>query len=832
MPKQKIYNTRVTYFSDTLNKKLEQLTDNPCTLIEAPMGYGKTTAVREYLQQSKAFILWQKIYDNSVQGFWFGFCKLFDTLDANRSHHLIQLGFPNDSVSFQEALRLIKDIPIPPKTILVIDDYHLLSQTEVVSFINFLVMNEIDNLHFVLTARYIELPSIEELMLKGYLNRITKETFEFKPNDIFKYFNLCGIILKGTVAGELYSRTEGWISALYLMMLGYKDKGSFITTDSIYKLIEDVIYKPFSEATKDFLLSICIFDSFTAKQAIHMWSNEEAVKILSDLTKRNAFINYDANAKNYQIHSIFTNYLQDILEQKEEAFRKNLYERAGLWYRSTGDYLSALHYFYSAGYFDNLLGIVESRKANSFGNEQKELLIKYFEESPKEIKGRHPIALLSFTMSMLTFNEKELFQRTCSEFTELIQNSDQDIDSINRLMGEFELLLSFTCYNDITEMSKHHQKACKLLKEPTVFMDTTGCWTFGSPSVLYMFYRESGKLKDTVQEMYTAMPYYYQLTNGHGTGAEHVMAAEWYYNKGDFENAEIEAHKAFYLATSARQPNIVICSLFLQVRLSLMRGDYANILSLCEKMKQEILQKEYYVMMHTIDMCIAFVNTCLHQDSNISEWLAKGDFNSSRLFFPARAFSYIIYGRVLLNKGEYLKLIGVAQQFIGIASVFQSILTIIYTDIYIAASNERILRREEATEALKQALNLAIPDELYMPFVENCDYIKPILEVLYNQGLHREAISRIFKLYETYHKASQQITKKYFTDNKPRLTVRENEIAQLAAEGFSNKEISERLFISQNTVKAQLKSVFEKIGINSRSLLKPYFNEETKLSKE
>ena len=830
MPKQKISNTRVTYFSDKLTKKMEQLADYPCTLIEAPMGYGKTTAVRDYLQKSEAYILWQKIYDNSVQGFWFGFCKLFDKLDAQRSHHLIQLGFPNDSVSLQEALRLMKEIKIPSNTILVIDDYHMLNQTEVVNFIKYLVMNEIDHLHLVLTARYIDLPSIEELLLKGYINRITKESFEFMPNDIIKYYGLCGISLKNNVADELYSRSEGWISALYLLMLGYKAKKSFIVTDSIYNLIEDVIYKPFTEDTKDFLLSICIFDSFTAKQAIHMWSNEGAVKILADLTKKNAFVSYDSNTKIYQIHNIFTNYLQDILEQKEDAYKKNLNERAGHWYKNTGDYLSALHYFYAASDFDNLLEIVESRKANSFGYEQKELLIKYFEECPRETKRRHPVALLSYAMSMITFNERDLFQKTCTEITELIQNSSQEKDSINRLMGEFELLISFTCYNDIKEMSKHHQKACKLLREPTIFMDTTGCWTFGSPSVLYMFYRESRKLEETVQEIKTAMPYYYQLTNGHGTGAEHVMAAEWYYNQGDLENAEIEIHIALYLATNARQPNIIICALFLQVRLSLMKGDYTNILDLYEKMKQEILQKEYYVMIHTIDMCIAFVNTCLNQNSNIPEWLAEGDFNSSRLFFPARAFSYIIYGRVLLNKGEYLKLLGVAQQFIGIASVFHNLLTIIYTDIYIAASNERIHRREEAVKVLKQALDIAMPDQVYMPFVENGDYIKPLLEVLYQQGIHREDIARILKLYETYHSVAEQITKKHFTESKPRLTERENEVAQLAAEGFSNKEIGERLFISQNTVKALLKSVFEKIGINSRSLLKLYFNEETKLS--
>ena len=46
------------------------------------------------------------------------------------------------------------------------------------------------------------------------------------------------------------------------------------------------------------------------------------------------------------------------------------------------------------------------------------------------------------------------------------------------------------------------------------------------------------------------------------------------------------------------------------------------------------------------------------------------------------------------------------------------------------------------------------------------------------------------------------------------------EIARLAAQGLSNKEISKCLYISDNTVRTQLKIIFEKLGINSRSLLK------------
>ncbi len=117
---------------------------------------------------------------------------------------------------------------------------------------------------------------MEELILKGYLLHVTKETFEFMPDDIVKYYKLCGINLNKTEADKLYSITEGWISALYLLMLNFKAEGSFMITNNIYKMVENAIYKPLSEDIKDFLLKMCIFDSFTKEQAVYIWGNENA----------------------------------------------------------------------------------------------------------------------------------------------------------------------------------------------------------------------------------------------------------------------------------------------------------------------------------------------------------------------------------------------------------------------------------------------------------------------------------------------------------------------------------------------------------------------------
>ena len=818
MPMRKAANANPIYLQDRLLAQLKRVLEYPCTFVEAPMGYGKTTAVREYLKETAAQVLWQRVYDSSITGFWVAFCRLFRELDADIAGNLQRLGFPNDNVSMQEALELLNALPITKETVLVVDDYHLISGPETNSFFRFVITHEIEHFHIVLTARYAELMSVEELALKGYLYHITKSAFELMPQDIMRYYRMCGVDPKEDEVVRLYTVTEGWISALYLLMLSAKETGSFSDAKNIYKLVETAIYRQFSQTIQRFLLCLCLFDSFTLDQAIYMWGQANADTLLTEVCSKNAFVEYDSGTRTYQIHSIFTRFLREILE-KEPASKIALYEKAGNWCLGAGEYFAAMRYFFAAGDFERLLHAAELDKGSSFGNEQKDLIIRYFESCPQETRRNHPIALLVYAMALMTYNETALFTDTCEELARIVQNGSLDEDSAHSLMGELELLLSFAHYNDIEGMSEHHQKACALMGGPSAFMDTTGNWTFGSPSVLYMFYRESGKLENEVRQIKEAMPYYYRLTNGHGAGAEHIMEAEWYFNKGDLDNAEIAVHHAHGQADGAHQPNIVACALFLQARLSLMKGEGISVPELSRQIHGEIERRESYELIHTVDICIGYLYSCLGQKEKVPEWLAQGNFSSSRLMFPARAFSNMIYGRVLLIRGEYLKLLGLSGQFDGIASVFPNVLPQIYTAIYVAAANERVCRRGEAIVAIKRALDMAMPDRMYVPFVENCDYVMPLLEEVCNQGVHQADILKILRLYKPYKKSMEQMKKAFSVQSRPKLSGREAEIARLAAEGFSNKEIGERLYISQNTVKTQLKKVFAKLDVSSRFLL-------------
>ena len=825
MNKSKAGTNKNLYFSEKIKRSMLKILNYPLTIVEAPMGYGKTTAVSNQLSFYNVNVMLQRVYDNSLTNFWSGFCHLFSQFDEERFKSLLELEFPYDSVSESAALNILKSIELPEGSVIVIDDYHLVECDEANSFIEYIVISEMLNFNIVLNTRFTFFPRLEELKLKEYLYHVKKEDFELNPEDIISYYGQSGVSIKRNEAEKLYAFTEGWISALHLIKLNYGSSHSFSHSQDIYMLIDKAVYSPLSEAGKDLLVNMSVFDDFTLGQAKYVWKGDNPEEYIDLLVEKNDFVAYDYNKKTYHIHSILKKFLEEKLENKEKTYKEALYIKAAKWYMEKEQYLYSMRYAYLAGEFGILLKTVELDKGHSINSEYKNLIIKYFEECPSESKKKFPFAMLVYARRMFTFNEVILFKKACAEFMENIEDMEfLDKEYKDRLLGEYELLLSFTGYNDIEKMSQHHKRACQLLTSASSLLGVKASWTFGSPSVLYMFHRSSGELEKEIQIIRKAMPFYYQITKNHGNGAEYVMEAEGYYYTGDFENSEIVMHRAFQEANDASQSGIIICCVFLQIRLAFIKGDFSTILDLIRKAREDINSKKWYLFMHTLDMCEAYIYSYLNIKQSIPQWIREGDFKNTRLFFPTMGFLNIVYGRSMLISGEYLKLIGSSQKFIAIASVFPNLLAQIYTFIYLAAANNRIFRQEQALDELKKALEIAMPDKIYMPFVENCDYIKSLLEELYRQGSYKEDIEKILNLYKPYEEAIKQIIEKNFTENKLVLTKREMQIARLAVEGLSNKEIGEKLLISQNTVKTQLKRVFEKLGINSRVLLKQYLS--------
>ena len=119
MPAAFPLNTAVLYFSSRLHQALEGIFSRPLTLIEAPMGYGKTVAARDVLGKREIRLVWTSVLGNSEDAFWRDFCRALrrsfpqaqDTLES-----LLRLGSSRDAVRLAAAPQKTHSRFSPPHT--------------------------------------------------------------------------------------------------------------------------------------------------------------------------------------------------------------------------------------------------------------------------------------------------------------------------------------------------------------------------------------------------------------------------------------------------------------------------------------------------------------------------------------------------------------------------------------------------------------------------------------------------------------------------------------------------------------------------------------------
>ena len=142
----------------------------------------------------------------------------------------------------------------------------------------------------------------------------------------------------------------------------------------------------------------------------------------------------------------------------------------------------------------------------------------------------------------------------------------------------------------------------------------------------------------------------------------------------------------------------------------------------------------------------------------------------------------------------------------------------IYAHIFLAAAHAMLDAREKALESLRAALDAALPDDVLMPFVENADLVLPLL-LAPQETRHEDDVRRILALAEPWLR-HLGLPGTRASEIPFGLSVKQYEIARLAAEGRTGPEIACRVGLGLNTVKTHLKTVYRKCGANNRPELR------------
>ena len=164
----------------------------------------------------------------------------------------------------------------------------------------------------------------------------------------------------------------------------------------------------------------------------------------------------------------------------------------------------------------------------------------------------------------------------------------------------------------------------------------------------------------------------------------------------------------------------------------------------------------------------------------------------------------MIENQVYLAQGAYAKVVGCSAELLAVCEAMHYALVALHIRIQTAAAYEQLGKPEEAHIWLRKALSDAEPDGFVMPFVENYDLLKPLL----TREIKNSLIAKITELGEAAKARSAASARPAAFDV---LTPREFEIVELMAQRLSNREIAEKLYLSEGSVKQYVNQIYSKL---------------------
>lgn len=810
------------YLPERLLSRLEEVKSHSLTLLEAPSGFGKTTSFREYLNKScpGARSFWYTCREEAGAGAWDGICGLVEKTDPAASIKLRALGVP-DRDAAAEAASVISGLRCKLETYLVIDNFQLLKTDAPAAIVNAFSLHNSPLLRIVFITQKLYADRTWEA--PGIL-KISADDFLFDGAAIRRFFELAGLRPDVGEIKTVLDASGGWIAAIRLHRMHYITAGEVSAEDSMDDLIESALWSGLPEQERRLLMSLSLFEGFSARQASMMLENSPGKERTEEILEKIPFTPYAPAEGLFYMHSILREFLKRRFECSPRSFRNQAYVRAGRAAEAAGDLFQATKFYLDTGDYESILAMPFTTRF--FYNFPDSGVIDLFErlvdECPDETLMRRPIPLIIFSQQFFRDRRTEAFFTTTALLRRVIETpSGLTDEELGRVRGEFYMLMSFTKFNDIAGMSEYHRRAysdLERLSSPPRSLIFGGDmpWTMSGASVMFLYWRESGRLDKTLSVMDECLPFYVTLAGGHGAGAGFIFRAEAALARGDDEAAEILSRSALYEAGEAGQTGNSLCAWLVLARTAVLRGDGELYCLARKNIKDEAARSAQRSILRIADLCLAYTDLLIGRHDELPSWLDGEDSIARAVYADGRPYALMIRGAALLSRGRFGELRDSADRVIEIAGRMKYLLPLTVMKIFLSAAADREGNRPGAACLLKDALDLALPDMVLMPFAECAELLEPILPCL-AENLDSKNYRALLTLFRRQTEGAAAIRRAL--SGEAALTERQREIALMLKKGLTVKQIGGRLGISENTVKTTKKAIYERIGVHSRAEL-------------
>jgi LuxR family maltose regulon positive regulatory protein len=837
-------------------------------LVCAPAGYGKTTLVASWAHASRAPIAWLSLDtgDNDPNRF------LMHFITAIQSRHpefgkivMDMLGCtPPPPVAGLMRSLVNQLCDLPERVSLVLDDLHVITESAVHDAINFLVDNQPPHLQLIIASRND--PPFSLARLRGQLQlleyraadlRFTHQETQSFCNDVMHFD------LPHDQVAILTSRTEGWIVGLQLAavsLLNSSDKAGFIHSFAgdnrhITDFLLDEVLRSRSDEMQNFLLQTSLLERFNASLCDAVTGRDDSRAMIDQLERSNMFIvSLDHQRLWYRYHHLFTSLLQSRLHLTHPKKAAAVHCCASRWFSENELITEAVNHAIAGGDYAFAADLMEKNGSTLFAHGRIATVLTWSEKLPQELLAHRPVLSLlcawgCFYVDNLTALGRHI--QTAARYLPHVQ--DGPVGSKERAMyGQLAIMRGcHLAYNGqlVGAITQFKEALASFPLERTMHSAAAVCLGVGYFVAGQL--DESQKLleehSDVTRVKYNLMV---PITATLGLARLHML-------RGNLETARHIYRNAMRECEQAGWQDFPACGMLHiglgelaylmndleQAERHLQRGieltaigmwcfnGWGRILlaqtRLAQGATEEILSPEsetvllkysgrFVVDVAPVSASIGKLWLIQNRIDAVAQWVTRAQLPIADELAAGREAEYLILVRYLIRCGEHDNASRLLEKLWDQAALGKRLAVMIELKIIQAIALQAEDKTSEAMEALQLALHMGEHTRLLRLFMDDGMAITGLLKKLARGSDYTSYAHHLLGWIAP--RQNENVSDNIIAlDPLPHLfSKKEKQVVSHIAKGNSNQEIAQALFISSNTLNSHMKSIYSKLGVNSR----------------
>lgn len=641
-------------------------------------------------------------------------------------------------------------------------------------------------------------------------------------------------------------------------------------------LLEEALQQQAVEL-QDFLLNTSMLDRLDASLcgALMGIPEHEAQQRLTQIEQANLFvIPLDETRRWYRYHHLFADVLQARLNSLHPERLTALHHRASQWFEQAVSYTDAIKHAMLANDGERVADLIELAWPQADRYVQFAPWLGWLKSLPQEIFANRPVLQNIYVWALIDVGELENAESRLDNLMNwATQNQRQDslvepppldvrvvdLNQYQRLLWSMYSAKGYIAQTNgnLDRAIEYHQRSRQLhpVREEIECLSADGLYALallsaGEVDKAYTIFSEGievmrkagtlgyaigvsmlvtdlklnqGKLLDT-RSLIDRFKQYLPEQRPYPQGAIYIFIAEakLYLAWNDLDAAE----QAIAMAESVDQDSPLVLGhyrlLLLKARLQQARGDLKDALDFLQQ-AEKLYYRNVVPEFHPVATQKARLLIKQGQLKEAWVWVHEQELAHDNDILFLQEYDFLTLARLLIASARaedsasgMAEAAGLLARLESIAQDGQRNLSLIDTLILQSLLLESQNNSDAALIKLEQAIDLAMPENQLDLFIAEGQQLAPLLTQLNASGVKTEFVASLIKAIGISSEPENSSVTKHDGLIEP-LSKREKQVLELIAEGFSNQEISEKLFLALSSVKGHNQRIFGKLQVQRRT---------------